>query len=561
MTHQEAQVLRRRWQAPRSDRGLLDSPRLADAGEVAARNRDILLASSTVIDGQPLPILRAKARTEALLAGRRFLSDLSGGQFATAAPCCCHADFDKRVRDSLWFVSGHQPTLTHAGVWVKNIAAAVLAEKHAGLAANLIVDQDVISSRAISVPLGPVDNPRRSTVAFDEPAGARPGEEARIADLELFRQFDGTVTDIIRREWGYTPLISEVWPAAVKEAQSTRRLTRALSAVRVALERKHGLANAEIELSSIACTTAFLHFFRHIAIHAAEFREAYNRHLEEYRRINHVESTSHPVPDLASNGDAHELPFWLYFEGDLHRRRLFVRSIGDAIEISDGEKVLGSFAAEESLEGSETRIAELRQLLCCGVRLRTRALATTLFSRLLLADLFIHGIGGAKYDEMTDALGAEFFGLEMPQYMTLTGSRWLPLGGGSPTAVDDWRAAHRAVRDAKYNAEKFLNGHASDLIDEKQRLVAELKELKAARPSGRAGRFARREVARTLRTVEQQLATMVEHRLPGLVEHQRRLQAEVDANRVLQSREFAAILHPLPAYADWITQIRAALET
>src|SRR5436190_23100813 len=81
-----AQVLRRRWQAPRSDGGLLDSPRLAEAGNVAARNRDLLLGSSVVIDGQPLAALRSKARSESLLAGRRFLSDLSGGQFAAAAP-------------------------------------------------------------------------------------------------------------------------------------------------------------------------------------------------------------------------------------------------------------------------------------------------------------------------------------------------------------------------------------------------------------------------------------------------------------------------------------------
>jgi hypothetical protein len=319
------------------------------------------------------------------------------------------------------------------------------------------------------------------------------------------------------------------------------------------------LQNSEIELSSIACTASFLHFFRHIAIRAAGFREAYNRHLADYRRQNHVRSTAHPVPDLVAEGDAHELPFWLYFEGDLHRRRLFVRRAGDSIELSDGEKAIGRFSAGDSEEGNESRIVEMRELLCCGVRLRSRALATTLFSRLLLADLFIHGIGGAKYDEMTDALGAEFFGLEMPQYMTLTGSRWLPLGGGYAAAKEEWRRAHRAVRDARYNSETLLNGQAPELVDEKHRLVAELKELKASRSGGRAGRQARRDVARRLRTVEQQLAALVEHRVPALMDEQQRLQAQVEANRVLQSREFSAVLHPMRAYAEWIGQIRAAV--
>jgi len=559
VTDATAHVIRRRWQAPRADGGLLDSPRLADAGDVAARNRDLLLSSSVAIDGQPLAALRARARSEALLAGRRFLTDLSGGQFAAASLCCCHSEFDQRVQESLWFVSGHQPTLTHAGVWVKNIAAALLAEKHGGLGANVIVDQDVISSRSISVPVGTVASPRTTAVPFDEPAGARPGEEARIVDLPLFRQFSETVTDIIQREWDYTPLVGSIWPAAVAEANTTGRLTRSLSAARIALERRHGLNNAEVELSSLSWTSSFLHFFRHIAIRAEEFREAYNRHLADYRRVNRVRSTAHPVPDLAVEGDARELPFWVYFEGDLHRRRVFVRRVGDTVALTDGVKTIGSFSADESQQGSESRIAEMRELLGCGVRLRPRALATTLFSRLLLADLFIHGIGGAKYDEMTDPLGSEFFGLEMPQYMTLTGSRWLPLGGGHATARDDWRRAHRAVRDARYNAEQFLNGQAADLVDEKHRLVAELKKLKASRSDGRKGRSARRDVARRLRTVEQQLAVQVEHRLPALLDEQQRRQSQVDANRVLQSREFAAVLHPLASYAEWIEQIRQSL--
>ena len=49
-----------------------------------------------------------------------------------------------------------------------------------------------------------------------------------------------------------------------------------------------------------------------------------------------------------------------------------------------------------------------------GVRLRTRALTTTMFARYLLGDLFIHGIGGAKYDELGDEIARGFFGIEPP---------------------------------------------------------------------------------------------------------------------------------------------------
>ena len=45
-----------------------------------------------------------------------------------------------------------------------------------------------------------------------------------------------------------------------------------------------------------------------------------------------------------------------------------------------------------------------------GIRLRTRALTTTMFARFLLGDLFVHGIGGAKYDELGDEIARGFFG-------------------------------------------------------------------------------------------------------------------------------------------------------
>ncbi len=49
-------------------------------------------------------------------------------------------------------------------------------------------------------------------------------------------------------------------------------------------------------------------------------------------------------------------------------------------------------------------VERLHELAGPAVRLRTRALTTTLFSRFLLGDLFIHGIGGAKYDELGDEI-------------------------------------------------------------------------------------------------------------------------------------------------------------
>ena len=51
-----------------------------------------------------------------------------------------------------------------------------------------------------------------------------------------------------------------------------------------------------------------------------------------------------------------------------------------------------------------------------------------MFARYLLGDLFLHGIGGAKYDELGDEVSGRFFGFEPPGYLTLSMTLWLGLG-------------------------------------------------------------------------------------------------------------------------------------
>ena len=49
-----------------------------------------------------------------------------------------------------------------------------------------------------------------------------------------------------------------------------------------------------------------------------------------------------------------------------------------------------------------------------GFKIRSRALTNTLYARLFLGDLFIHGIGGGKYDEVTDAIIRRYYRSSRP---------------------------------------------------------------------------------------------------------------------------------------------------
>jgi len=51
------------------------------------------------------------------------------------------------------------------------------------------------------------------------------------------------------------------------------------------------------------------------------------------------------------------------------------------------------------------------------LKIRPKALLLTLFNRLFISDLFIHGLGGAKYDMVTDEIIIEFFKVEPPHFL------------------------------------------------------------------------------------------------------------------------------------------------
>ncbi|MGL4420684.1 MAG: hypothetical protein ACRCZF_08475, partial [Gemmataceae bacterium] len=54
--------------------------------------------------------------------------------------------------DAVWIVTGHQPELSHPGVWAKNFAAAGLARRANGYVLNLIVDSDTVKNASVRVP-------------------------------------------------------------------------------------------------------------------------------------------------------------------------------------------------------------------------------------------------------------------------------------------------------------------------------------------------------------------------------------------------------------------------
>jgi hypothetical protein len=92
---------------------------------------------------------------------------------------------------------------------------------------------------------------------------------------------------------------------------------------------------------------------------------------------------------------------------------------------------------------------------------------TTLFLRLFVGDLFVHGIGGGIYDELTDLIAKKLWAIKMPEFIVASASLHLPFGQevtASVKPVQGQSAADfaRLARQIRSAPESLLDQSDSD---------------------------------------------------------------------------------------------------
>jgi len=491
--------------APQGHGAVLADPPLHDAASLLDHNRRVL-ASPLHVLGRPLADLRRLARNE---TGNLAL------QYAPGVP---------GANDGVLIVAGHQPEFFHPGVWVKNFALAGLARTHRGTALNLVVDNDTAKSTRLRVPVGD----HFVTLPFDHWQGEVPYEERHVLDDALFAALPERLGPVIR-DWPFTPLLAQVW----KETGVSPLLGERISAARRTLERRWGCCNLEVPLSRVCGSESFAWFACHVLADLARFREIYNDAVHGYRAAHGLRSNNHPVPDLAAQGSWREAPFWAWRTGSTRRGRLFAQQRGSLLCLRAGDEDWPTLP----LAPADALVGAFRQLEGRGYKVRSRALTTTLFARLLLADLFIHGIGGAKYDELTNVIFDGFYGLAPPRFLTLSATLLLPFAR-VPAADDGCRALARMARDVHHNPQRHLPAHAPRGAF----ALAEEKKAWIVRPgpthADRVERFNR------LKQVTEDLRGYTADAERDALQKLTQCRKNTEINQVLFRRDYAFCLYP-----------------
>lgn len=369
--------------------------------------------------------------------------------------------------------TGHSPAIVQPGVLIKHSLVNSIAKKINGIGINMVVDNDAGNDNCLNIPY--ITGPNSSVERIEYHPGLRnlAFEEIRYADSKQLPAFKESVLKSL-----YNPdmkkTFEEFMNVVIKFSVETLQFSDLFTFARHAFLTRFGINNLEVPVSHISETDSFLQFFLHITANAKSFVEIYNAKLREYRKLKKISSKANPLPDLMEEGFVIEMPFWIWEEGK-QRKSLYASIADDSrISIISENKIVEHFDFG-GRDRSKENMERLKALIRNGIKIRPKAIANTMYSRMFFSDLFIHGIGGAKYDLVTDEIIRDFFGVEPPGYATISATLHPPYKPFD-ASKGDVKTLKQVIKDMGHNPDRY----ASDKIledAEMRSMVREKKEL------------------------------------------------------------------------------------
>lgn len=432
--------------------------------------------------------------------------------------------------DSPIIATGHQPDFIHAGVWAKHVVAQRLAQATGGVAVNLVVDHDAPVRLAFDCPRFEQGSLAVHTIGYAQwPLGAAieamPPASADDCD-RLESQLRHNLGDYFSRSQ------MPAFLAEYRQHVAACDWVDQAVAARRGVESRLGVEVADHRVSALWVGP----LLGQMLIDARAFAKCHNEALTAYRRANRVRGAQRPVADLAMEPDRCEVAAWAYRPGE-KRRRLFVSAGADRLELFAGEERIAALDSDTMRHWDAMETALSRML---PWRIRPRALTLTLWARLLLCDLFIHGIGGARYDQVTDDIIRRYFRIDPPAMACVSATLHLPLSH-DPVSMADVRKTRHRLRDIAFNPQRHVD---RDLVRE----LADARES-AVQLSGRLRRedpgngIARRHAFNEIRAWNERiLAAFPEPRLE-LIRELAALQSRQRRSDIAHRRDYFFGLH------------------
>ncbi len=479
----------KRWsfKVPQKDKQIFLSPSGDKIGSLLEENKKIFSQYSFSILDRPFQEVRKKSRKEVVRGALKFSKKFD-------------PDIAEKINLTYQYIiqSGHQPAFFHPGIWIKNIflnqlIKSPLLDKSLGL--NIILDNDICKDLNLSLPASSSNGNLRVEeidFLFTALTPNLPFEEYPCPSLELITKFNRNITrrlkplesenkDILNNFKIFTRCL-ENSSRLCSQIYKRANLGEFLGLARRLYEQEIEPAYLEIPFSKICDGDEFLSFFLEIIKNIKSFSEIYNNKLDEYRKLFKIRNRAHPSPNLMIKENLIEVPFWIRREGDQRRKIFILREEEEDFLYNDfyGKIFL---IEEDGFKSLSSLKASLKER---GLKIRPKALLLTLYNRLFISDLFIHGLGGAKYDLVTDEIIREFFKVEPPHFLVISCTLYLDFKS-SPEALDfKIFALKKKIRELEFIPERYVSELSltkkekikiRELAEKKTELIKKIKEV------------------------------------------------------------------------------------
>lgn len=443
---------------PQKNKQIFLSPSGGKIGSLLEENKKIFSQYSFTILNQSFKEVRKKSRKEVIQRALRFSKKFD-------------SNIEEKINPAYQYIiqSGHQPVFFHPGIWIKNIflnklIKSPLLDKSLGL--NIILDNDICKDLNLSLPvLSSNGNLIVEEISFlsSTLTPNLPFEEYPCPSLEFIAKF---ARDVIRR---LKPLESENkdilnnFKNFIRCLENSSRsfnqnytrgnLGEFLGLARRLYEKEIEPAYLEIPFSQISDSDEFLSFFLEIIKNIKPFSEIYNKKLDEYRKLFKIRNRAHPSPNLMIKENFIEVPFWIWREGDQRRKIFILREKEKNYLYNDSYGKIFHIEKDslKSLSSLKTFLKEKK------LKIRPKALLLTLYNRLFISDLFIHGLGGAKYDLVTDEIIREFFKVEPPHFLVVSCTLYLDFKSSFESSDAKISTLKKEIRDLGFNPQRYID--------------------------------------------------------------------------------------------------------
>lgn len=420
--------------------------------------------------------------------------------------------------------TGHQPTLWHPGILAKYIAVDAALHSEAGQrknfsGLNIIVDQDVVACGAFDVPFKTHEGRWRArTLDFaphppvqDVPAGWQDAFEPVVPESARVDELSGLRDGVARMH------------AALKSHASARSAaTQTAGALSQVMTECCGIEPLPtIMASELMQTTVAVTFLEAMAADAYGCAEAYNRAVAALPDAR--------ISPLQIRDDYVELPLWR------------IRDQGPPQRVRAYDADVERWLAERD---SPTRPTLLPRALCM-----------TALIRMAVADVFVHGRGGALYDRVMEQWISEWKPTPLNTMVTATATVRLPLMTADDLALVQRACggrldALRQLRMLEHDPESAASGFAHRPGSRKREMLAAI----ASAPRRSVER--RNAFFQMHRSLEEMRAGSAEAIKAAQLRVVRMDELALDAAVALR-RDWAFPLYPAKTLAELVERIHA----